>query len=51
MDKKSLSECEICTKFTTPALLEGSSSPTVSPGAVMSAILRPRAKLARIRSV
>ena len=38
-------------KVTTAAELDGSSTPTRSPGSVMPAILRPSAKAARIRSV
>ena len=38
-------------KVTTAPALDGSSTPTCSPLAVMPAIFRPRAKLPRIRSV
>ena len=38
-------------KVTTAPALEGSSTPTRSPRPVPAAILRPSAKLARIRSV
>ncbi len=38
-------------KVTTPPELDGSITPTRSPGFVNPAILRPSAKLARIRSM
>ena len=38
-------------KVTTEPAPEGNRTPTCSPGSVMAAILRPKAKLARMRSV